>query len=81
MRIEVFPFDGRLPRWVRQFRSGHLVFISAVGCLLIIAALVLVLALVDSLDRKGDAYPREEPSTTDIATAPTAVQTDRRDRR
>ena len=36
---------------------GTWVFISAVGCLLIIAALVVVLALADSHDRKNDAYP------------------------
>ncbi len=40
-----------------SFDPGTWVFISAVGCLLIIAALVLVLALADSLDRQNNAYP------------------------
>ena len=38
--------------------QGTWVFIAAVGCLLIIAALVLVLTQADSLDRKTDAYQR-----------------------
>jgi truncated hemoglobin YjbI len=36
---------------------GTWVFISTVGCLLIVAALVLVLALAERLDRRNDPYP------------------------